>query len=106
MQIMIDKVKNRKKYHFLSQKALSDEQIYNQFKQQFDVNADARSLGNKYMKEFSDVKDVQFKHKKSNSVSLLPSIEKKKQYKNYLIEIKSKKLTNSVKLNNEDQFEK
>lgn len=45
MLIMNDKLKNRKKYLFLSQKALSDEQIYEQFKE-FDININNRQVGN------------------------------------------------------------
>lgn len=37
--MMGDKLKNKKKYLFLSQKALSDELIYEEFKD-FDINID------------------------------------------------------------------
>lgn len=38
---MGDKLKNKKKYNFLSQKALSDELIYEEFKD-FDINIDKK----------------------------------------------------------------
>ena len=41
MQIMADKLKNKHKYNFLSQKALSDEIIYEEFKD-FDMNIDKK----------------------------------------------------------------
>lgn len=45
---MHDKLKNPKKYHFLSQKALSDEQIFDNFKD-FDINIDFKDIGNNYL---------------------------------------------------------
>ena len=46
-EIMSDKLKNRKKYHFLSQKALRDSQIYQEFKD-FEINIDKKDVGNHY----------------------------------------------------------
>lgn len=48
MQIRNDKVKNQKKYNFLSQKALSDEQIFDNFKE-FDINVDRKGIGKQYL---------------------------------------------------------
>ena len=49
MEIERDRGKNPLKYHFLSQKALSKEQIYEEFTD-FDVNVNGRELGKNYLK--------------------------------------------------------
>ena len=48
MLILNDKERNHKKYNFLSQKALSDEQIFDNFKE-FDINIDRKEVGKHYL---------------------------------------------------------
>ena len=48
--IMQDKLKNMKKYNFLREKALSDQQIYEEF-QNFDININKHELGRQYMED-------------------------------------------------------
>jgi len=49
MDIEIDKGKNPLKYHFLSQKSLTKQQIYEEF-ETFEVNANGRELGKNYLR--------------------------------------------------------
>ena len=57
MEIMGDKLRNKRKYNFLSQKALSDERIYEEFKE-FDINIDKNELGNQYFQEAKSLNKV------------------------------------------------
>jgi hypothetical protein len=51
MLILEDKARHQKKYNFLSQKALSDEQIFDNFKD-FDINTSPKDIGNQYLHDF------------------------------------------------------
>ncbi len=72
-----DKLRNRHKYNFLSQKALSDEQIYREFKD-FDINIDKKEVGNQYFQEFKDRNKLL--KRKVESEKVLP----KREHRNYL----------------------
>ena len=56
MDIEIDRGKNPLKYHFLSQKALTKEQIYEEF-ENFEVNSNGRELGKNYLRQLPSITD-------------------------------------------------